>query len=75
MSYEGFRTDYRPRLAELDIPTLFVHGEADGVFPPAWSRRAADIADAEYWPVGNCGHLVPRERPGVFIERVREFLD
>ena len=71
----GFRTDYRPRLGELDAPTLFVHGRGDEVFPAEWSARAADLAGGDSWLIGNCGHLVPREYPTAFAERLVEFLD
>lgn len=75
VSSSGFRTDYRPRLGEIDAPTLFVHGSADQVFPPRWSARAADLMGAECWIVPDTGHWVPRERPEAFAERLLEFLD
>ncbi len=71
----GFRTDYRPRLGEIDAPTWFVHGSEDPVFPPAWSIEAAKTMDAECWLVEGAGHWVPRERPDEFAERLLDFLD
>ncbi|KYH26302.1 proline iminopeptidase [Halalkalicoccus paucihalophilus] len=71
----GFRTDYRPRLGEIEAPTWFVHGREDEVFPPRWSARAADLTGAECWIVPDTGHWVPRERPEEFAERLLEFLD
>lgn len=75
VSSSGFRTDYRSRLAEIDAPTLFVHGSDDEVFPAAWSVAAASRMDAERWIVSDTGHWVPRERPEQFTERVIDFLD
>lgn len=74
VSSEGFRTDYRSRLEEIDAPTWFVHGSRDEVFPPRWSVNAAERMDAEYWIVEGSGHWVPRERPEEFTERLIAFL-
>ena len=72
----GFRTDYTDRLDGLEIPTLFVHGTEDEVFPSEWSERAAArVEDGESWILENCGHLVPRERPEAVNERLLEFFD
>ena len=35
---DGYRTDYTDRLGEVEVPTLFVHGEADDLFPVEWAR-------------------------------------
>lgn len=69
----GFRTDYTDRLEGLEMPTLFVHGTEDEVFPAEWSERAARIADGESLLLENCGHLVPRERPAAVNDRLLEF--
>lgn len=72
----GFRTDYTDRLDGLEMPTLFVHGTEDEVFPARWSERAAArVGDGESWILENCGHLVARERPEAVNERLLEFFD
>lgn len=74
VSSEGFRTDYRSRLGEIDAPTFFVHGRRDEVFPARWSVAAAEAMDAECWIADDAGHWVPRECPEEFVERLIEFL-
>ncbi len=38
------KTDFRPDLVKIDVPTLIVHGDADDVAPlDATSRRTADL--------------------------------
>jgi len=34
-------TDFRAELAQLDLPTLFVHGDADASVPPELTSRKA----------------------------------
>lgn len=71
----GFRTVYTDRLGGLEMPTLFVHGADDEVFPAEWAdRAAARVEDGESWILENCGHLVPRERPEAMNGRLLEFL-
>jgi pimeloyl-ACP methyl ester carboxylesterase len=68
---DGYRTDVTDRLSDLAVPTLLLHGQHDGVFPVAWSERAAErIPDADLYVLAECAHWAPRERP----ERVRELL-
>jgi pimeloyl-ACP methyl ester carboxylesterase len=72
----GFRTDFRRRLGDLEVPTLFAHGTEDGVFPAEWAERAADLAaNGEAWLLEDCGHLAPRERPGEINERLLAFFE
>jgi pimeloyl-ACP methyl ester carboxylesterase len=64
VTWDGYRTDYSGRLADLSVPALFVHGVDDPVFPPAWSERAAELApDATVDVLPECGHLTTWERP------------
>ena len=70
----GLRTCYRDRLAELDVPTLLIHGREDPIFPVAWSERAAErIPEAKYTIVERCGHWPPREHSEKFNRVVGEF--
>jgi len=71
----GFRTNYVDRLAEIDVPTLLIHGDEDPLLPPSWSQRAAAaLSDSELEIVENCGHNPPRERPEWFNQTVQSFL-
>ena len=70
----GFRTDYTDRLDELEMPTLFVHGTADEVFPAKWSEQGATrVQEGESWLIEDCGHLVPQERTDALNDRLLEF--
>lgn len=69
------RTDYSPRLGELEVPTLLVHGEGDPGVPIAAARRAAaTIAGAELLAVPRGGHWVQRDSPALVAEGVVDFL-
>ena len=71
----GLRTCYCDRLAELDVPTLLIHGREDPIFPVAWSERAAErIPETKCTIVERCGHWPPRERSEKFNRVVDEFL-
>ena len=68
--------DLYPRLAELDVPTLVVSGEADELVPPAESERAAGLIDgAEYRSLAACGHALQEECSAKFSEAVTLWLD
>lgn len=72
----GVATDYSDVLADLDVPTLLVHGADDPLLPADLSRRAAErLPNAELEVVENCGHWPPRERPATFNRRLLDFLE
>jgi len=53
--------DRRPRLAELAVPTLVIHGSRDPLIPPEHGRDTADaIPGAELRIIDGMGHDVPR---------------
>jgi len=71
----GFATDHSDRLADLDVPTMLIHGTADPLVPAGWSAAAAEELPAgEYVPFEGTGHWVPRERPERFNRTLRRFL-
>ena len=50
----------RPRLSELDVPTLVVHGTEDPFFPlPHGQALADEIPGARLLAVDGMGHQVP----------------
>lgn len=59
--------DRTAALAELSVPALVVHGEADPLIPVSGGRAtAAAIPGAELWTVPGMGHDLPRALwPGV----------
>lgn len=71
---QGFRTDYSDRLAEIDVPTMLVHGAADPLLPPRWSERAAaTLSESTLKIFDRCGHCPPRERPERFNRVIQAF--
>jgi pimeloyl-ACP methyl ester carboxylesterase len=64
------------RLHEINVPTLIVTGDDDGVVPTIHSLRLAEnIPNAQLAVIPDCGHLPQEERPDEFLKVVREFLD
>lgn len=69
------RTDYSPRLAELDLPVLVVHGDRDTGVPVARARAAArTLPDARLVVVSDAGHWVQRDRPDAVHAAMLDFL-
>lgn len=69
------RTDYSPRLAELDLPVLVVHGDRDTGVPVARARAAAQtLPDARLVVVSDAGHWVQRDRPDAVHAAMLDFL-
>ena len=71
----GERTDSRPILGEIDVPTVVIVGSADTLTTPEMSRTIADgIPGAELTVLDGAGHLSNLERPDTFTAAVRELL-
>jgi pimeloyl-ACP methyl ester carboxylesterase len=69
------RTDSRPILGDIDVPTAVVVGSADTLTPPEMSRTIADgIPGAELSVLDGAGHLSNLEDPEGFTEAVRNLL-
>ena len=61
-------------LARLAVPTLFITGDEDAVFPPMLAPAlAALMPTARVEQVAAAGHSVYFERAGVFNRLVEEF--
>lgn len=75
-----FRTcdwfDVRDRLDGIDVPALALTGEHDGMTPPSFTEYLGEhLPDCEVELLDGCAHLSMLERPDVWNERVRTFLD
>jgi 3-oxoadipate enol-lactonase len=69
------RTDSRPTLAEVRVPTLVLVGAEDVLTPPAESEAmAAAIPGARLEVVPRAGHLANLERPDVVNAALAAFL-
>jgi pimeloyl-ACP methyl ester carboxylesterase len=82
-SLEGFRKgmqalcayDVRERMAQAQVPGLFVAGEGDGVLPKTMQQMANDLkGGAELKIVPKAGHLPMAEQPAAFTEIVNAYL-
>jgi pimeloyl-ACP methyl ester carboxylesterase len=73
----GQRVSARDRLyLAADVPTLIVWGDRDSVIPVEHAHVAHDLIPGsrlEIFP--GCGHFVPIEAPGRFVEVLEDFLD
>ena len=68
------RTVYMPRLSELRLPVLLVHGEHDPLVPLQAARQAqARLPDARLEVIPGCGHWPQRERPDLVNPLLVEF--
>jgi pimeloyl-ACP methyl ester carboxylesterase len=71
---------YNPQLprwlSRIDVPTLVLWGDSDGVVTPAYGRAyAAMIPGARFEPIACAGHHPEIEQPAAFAERVIHFLE
>ena len=67
----GYRTTFTDRLGELSVPTRFLHGAHDELFPLEWARRAATrTPGAQLRVLDDCGHWPPREEPDAVAEAI-----
>ena len=58
------RRGFYPRLAELEVPSLFVWGSHDRVIAPTFKRHVDQwLPSAEQIVIQECGHVPPVERP------------
>lgn len=67
--------DYRPDLAEIDVPALIVYGEESTLYAPAASEyMAEEIPEASVVGIPGVGHGVSLGRPKRLTEELRSFL-
>ena len=74
--------DQRRRAAAIDVPTLVLVGEEDGLTPPALSHALATLAGsaADHPPpvtlhmIAHAGHLANLEQPAAFNHAIDRFL-
>ena len=67
--------EQRDRAAAIDVPTLVLVGEEDGVTPPALSERlAAQIPGGKLAIIPRAGHLANLEQPEAFNATIDGFL-
>lgn len=66
--------DERDRLSEIEVPTLAITGEYDGLTPPSYHEYLAEhIPEAEYEILADAAHLSMLEAPTAFNSALSEF--
>jgi 3-oxoadipate enol-lactonase len=69
------RSDSRPTLPTIDVPTLVVVGEKDELTPPPEAAAiAGGITGAKLVTIPESGHLPALERPEAFLASLRALL-
>ena len=65
--------DVQPAIA---VPTLITAGDSDAIVPPERAREMqATIPESQLVVIENAGHLPCVERPEIYNDAIREFLD
>lgn len=68
------RTNLAPRLTDVSMPTLFVHGRQDPLFPVSWARRGAErVPDGTLVELADCGHWPTHEQPTIVTRELVDF--
>jgi pimeloyl-ACP methyl ester carboxylesterase len=69
------KKDMTPRLAEIELPALVIHGVEDAVLPIERGRAmAAALPNATFAPIERAGHTSTVETPAAVSRAMREFL-
>jgi pimeloyl-ACP methyl ester carboxylesterase len=69
------KADNRPELANIDVPTLILHGEEDSIFPMSVAEEIeAGIPGARLVPIPLAGHTANLEQPKLSNEAILDFL-
>lgn len=66
LQMQASRTDLRPALRTVTVPTLLVSGSQDRICPPAFTTQIAAALPLARVVTIDGGHLLPLERPGEF---------
>jgi pimeloyl-ACP methyl ester carboxylesterase len=63
------------RLSRIQVPTLFIWGESDGVITPAYGKAYSElIAGAKFVTVPKAGHYPQLEQPQAVLQHIDAFL-
>ena len=70
------RTDLRPMLEDLHIPTMGMYGDLDIIVNPnQWEPMIEGIKDIRIERFDSAGHFIMLDDPENFMARLKEFLD
>lgn len=66
----------RPRLSQIQIPTLIIHGETDELVPPENGRMIAElIPNSKLVMLANASHIFFTDQPQASLENMLTFLE
>ena len=69
-----YGVDVRPRLAEIDIPTLVIHGDCDALVPLSDSEYIAlQIPNSHLHIIKGAGHVPTMTRPAEVAETINQY--
>jgi len=67
--------DQRDGASQVDVPTLILVGDEDGITPPSLSEELKHlIPGSQLNIIGKAGHLANAEQPGAFNRAIESFL-
>lgn len=73
--WKGVKTNYTPRLSEIQSPALIIHGTKDIGVPLECARRAAAcLPNARLEAIENGGHWTQRDHPELVNQLMVDFL-
>ena len=76
VGWHGVRSNFTPRLCDVTVPTLLVHGAEDRSVPLACAKRAhALIAGSQLYVMQECRHWPQGENPDEFSRVMEGFLE
>jgi len=71
-----FRNDSHDKLKDIQIPTLVISARQDQLRSIEEANElASGIPDAKLAIIENCGHMIPMEQPGPFLDVITDWLD
>ena len=70
----SIKSDLRPRLGDISMPTLILQGANDWLAPERFAREAAALIPGTEYHVFETRHLIPRERLNEVEDVVEAFL-
>lgn len=68
------RLDFLPRPGQLDLPTLWIHGQDDDLVGRKEMQAAAAATGGRLETIPDAGHLATLDQPEYFADLAAEFL-
>lgn len=70
------KTDLRPQLNNINIPTMGMYGRKDALVDPGqWRPLSEGVSDVRIELFKQAGHFPMLDQPSLFMETLKDFLD